>query len=378
MPPPLIILISSCFMALAMSVVLLVISRTFPKNIRGLREWGVSVLVIALAIPLFVARDTIPDLFSIIVAQLMLLIGFMLMNAGTRKFAGMASRDNTVQLVWFVLAYVALFVWFTYVQPSVTMRLATLSAFTLVVLLDQLLLVLKKLPNTTGRAILLFALAVLIVSRVMRLGGLMLGFEAPTSLLDETTSQLFYMALPSVMIPIGTISFIMLASERLHKDLEYLSRHDDLTQCLNKKAAVDELEREIARARRHGNKLTIMLIDLDKFKDINDTHGHLAGDRVLIDFAERAKKALRETDRLTRFGGDEFMAILPDTHLEAAQRVAQRLHEAAQQSEPIAWSVSIGISEWHGNDDTLDALLTRADQALYQSKKLGRSQTQTI
>lgn len=378
MPPPFIILISSCFMALAMSVVLLIIARTFPKNIQGLREWGVSVLVIALAIPLFVAREAIPDLFSIIVAQLMLLIGFMLMNAGTRKFAGVPPRDNTAQLFWFVLAYVSLFVWFTYYQPHLGMRLATLSAFTLVVLLDQLVLVLKKLPDTTGRAILLFALAVLIVSRVVRLGGLMLGFEVPTSLLDDSTSQLFYMALPSVMIPIGTISFIMLAFEKLRQDLEYLSRHDDLTQCLNKKAAVDELEREIARARRHGNRLTIMLIDLDKFKDINDTHGHLAGDRVLVDFAERAKKALRATDRLTRFGGDEFMAILPDTDLEHAQLVARRFHQAASESEPIAWTVSIGMSEWQGNNDTLDDLLTRGDQALYQSKKLGRSQTQAI
>jgi diguanylate cyclase (GGDEF)-like protein len=378
MPPSLIILISSCFMAFAMSVVLLIISQTFPRNIKGLREWGVSVLVIALAIPLFVARDAIPDLFSIIVAQLLLLIGFMIMNAGTRKFAGVAPRDNDVLLFWFVLAYVALFAWFTYVQPSVGMRLATLSAFTLVVLLDQLVLVLKKLPNTTGRAILLFALAVLIVSRVVRLGGLMLGFEVPTSLLDDSTSQLFYMALPSVMIPIGTISFIMLASEKLRQDLEYMSRHDDLTQCLNKKAAIDELQREIARARRHGNKLTIMLIDLDKFKDINDTHGHLAGDMVLVDFSVRTKKTLRETDRLTRFGGDEFMAILPDTDLEHAQIAASRLHEAAKASLPIPWSVSIGISEWQGNDDTLAGLLARGDQALYQAKKLGRNQTRVI
>lgn len=378
MPPSLIILISSCFMAFAMSVVLLIISRTFPRNIKGLREWGVSVLVIALAIPLFVARDAIPDLFSIIVAQLLLLIGFMIMNAGTRKFAGVAPRDNDVLLFWFVLAYVALFAWFTYVQPSVGMRLATLSAFTLVVLLDQLVLVLKKLPNTTGRAILLFALAVLIVSRVVRLGGLMLGFEVPTSLLDDSTSQLFYMALPSVMIPIGTISFIMLAFEKLRQDLEYMSRHDDLTQCLNKKAAIDELQREIARARRHGNKLTIMLIDLDKFKDINDTHGHLAGDMVLVDFSVRTKKALRETDRLTRFGGDEFMAILPDTDLEHAQIAASRLHEAAKASLPIPWSVSIGISEWQGNDDTLAGLLARGDLALYQAKKLGRNQTRAI
>ena len=223
-----------------------------------------------------------------------------------------------------------------------------------------------------------FSLTVLAGTRILRLGGLVLGLEQPTSLFDASTSQLFYLALPSIMIPLGTISFIMLASERLRQDLEFISRHDDLTQCLNKKAAIEELQREVSRARRYGNKLSIMLIDLDKFKDINDTHGHLAGDKVLVDFAEKAKHSLRQTDRLTRFGGDEFMAILPDTNLEQARLVAGRFHEAGKASQPIAWTVSIGASEWLDKDDSLDALLTRADKALYQSKSFGRNQTQAI
>jgi diguanylate cyclase (GGDEF)-like protein len=378
MPPSLIILISSCFMALSMSVVLLVIARTFPKNIQGLREWASSVLVIALALPLFVARDVIPDLFSIVLANLMLLAGFMMMNAGTRKFSGSPPKYSQATLIWFVLAYVSLFAWFTYVQPDAVIRLATFSLFSLVVILDHLSLALKTLPRTTGRHILVFSLAVLIGSRVLRLGGLMLGVEPPTSIFDDSTSQLFYMALPSVMVPLGTISFIMLASERLRRDLEYISRHDDLTQCLNKKSAIEELQREVCRAKRYGNRLSIMLIDLDKFKDINDTHGHLAGDNVLVDFAEKARTSLREADRLTRFGGDEFMAILPDTSLEQAQLVACRLHEAGKASQPIAWSVSIGISEWQGKDDSMAALLTRSDKALYQSKASGRDQTQAL
>jgi len=378
MPPPLIILISSCFMALAMSVVLLIIAKTYPRNIRGLREWGFSVLVIALGIPLFVARDLIPDLFSIVLANLMLLAGFMLMNAGTRKFSGTPPRIKRALLLWFVFAYVSLFVWFTYFQPNIGMRIATLSLFTLVVILDHLVLVLKKLPKTTGRHILVFSLAVLIGSRIIRLAGLMLGFEQPTSIFDASTSQLLYMALPSIMIPLGTISIIMVASEKLRQDLEFISRHDDLTQCLNKKSAIEELQREVARARRYTKKLAIMLIDLDKFKEINDTHGHLAGDKVLVDFAKRAKSSLRETDRLTRFGGDEFMAILPDTGLEQARLVASRLHEAGKGSQPIAWSVSIGVSEWLDKDDSMAALLTRADKALYQSKSLGRNQTQAL
>lgn len=378
MPAPLIILISSCFMAMSMSVVLLIIAKTFPKNIQGLREWALSVLVIALALPLFIARDVIPDLFSIVLANLMLLAAFMLMNAGTRKFSGVPPRTNRNLLFWFVLAYVSLFVWFTYIQPNAGIRLAILSLFSLVVILDHLILALKALPKTTGRHFMVFALGVLVCSRVLRLGGLMLGFEPPTGIFDDTTSQLFYMALPSVMVPLGTVSFIMLASEKLHRDLEFISRHDGLTQCLNKQSAIEELQREMSHAKRHGNKLSIMLIDLDKFKDINDTHGHLAGDKVLVDFAQKTKISLRDTDRLTRFGGDEFMAILPDTDLEQALLIAGRLHEAGKTSQPIAWSVSIGASAWLDADDSLAAMLNRADKALYQSKTLGRGQTQAL
>lgn len=378
MNAPLTILIISFFVALAMSGVLFIISRTYPKDIRGLGEWSVAALVIALSLPLFIARDTIPDAFSIVLANLMVLIGFMMMNAGTRKFAGAPRRIGRTWLLLFVFAFVLLFAWSTFIQPSIGVRVATLSVFTLIVILDQLVLVLKELPGTTGRNILVFSLAILIGFRVVRLGGLMLGFDQPTGVFDTAISQLVFIAIPSVMIPLGTISLIMLASEKLRQDLEFISRHDDLTQCLNKRSALEELKREIAHARRYGNTLSIMIVDLDNFKDINDIHGHLQGDQVLVDFSQKTKTHLRETDQLTRFGGDEFMAILPDTDLERATLVANRLHEAGKESQPIAWSVSIGISQWLGEDDSLAALLTRADKALYKSKALGRSQTQSL
>lgn len=378
MPTPLIIMITSCVMALAMSVVLLIIAKTYPKNIRGLKEWGLAVLVTALSLPFFIARDIIPDLLSIVLANLMLLVGFMLMNHGTRKFAGTKSTFSRTLLFLFVLSYVALFAWFTYVQPHVGMRVATLSLFTLLVILNHLILVLRELPRTAGRSILVFSLAVLITSRVARLSGLIFGYDQPTGVFDASTANIFFIALPSIMLPLGTISFVMLASERLRKDLEFSSRHDGLTQCLNKKAAIEELDREIARAKRYRNKLSIMLIDLDNFGDINNTHGHLEGDKVLVDFSKKTRASLRETDQLTRFGGDEFMAILPYTDRGHAELVANRLHEAGKEGQPIEWSVSIGVSEWQDQDDSLTDLLTRADQALYKSKGLGRSQTQAI
>jgi len=253
-----------------------------------------------------------------------------------------------------------------------------LSLFTLVVIFDQLMVALRELPRTAGRTILVFSLTILIGARVIRLGSLMVGIDQPTGVFDASVSQLVYLAIPSIMIPLVTISLVLLASEKLHQDLEFTSRYDDLTQCLNKRAGMEELRREIARARRHGSKLSIMLIDLDNFKHINDTHGHLEGDKVLVDFAMRAKQLLRETDQLSRFGGDEFMAVLSETDLVQASLIAERLHGAGREGQPIAWSVSIGLSDWLDQDDTLAALLTRADRALYKSKAFGRNQTQSI
>jgi diguanylate cyclase (GGDEF)-like protein len=378
MNAPQIILTVSCFVALAMGTILFTIAKTYPKSIRGLTEWSLAALLIGFSLPLFIARGAIPDAFSIVLSNLMILTGFMMMNQGVRKFSGAPPRANRAWLVLFVLSYVSLFVWFTYVQPNMGMRVATMSVFTLVVILDQLIFVLEELPRTTGRHILVASLAILIVPRIVRLGGLMLGFDQPAGVFDLSIPQLVYIAIPSITIPLGTISLILLAAEKLHQELEFISRYDDLTQCLNKKSAMEELQREIAWAKRHGNKLSIMLIDLDNFKDINDTYGHLEGDKVLVDFASKAKTVLRDTDRLTRFGGDEFMAILPDTDIEHASLIADRLHGAGKESQPIAWTVSIGISEWLDPDDSLAALLTRADQALYKAKALGRNQTQSI
>lgn len=377
MNPPLLILIISFFVALAMSGILLIIARTYPKSIRGTREWSVAALAIAMCFPLFIARSHIPDLLSIVLANVTLLLAFMMMNAGTRKFAGAPPKFGRKWLSLFVFAFVAVFLWFTYVQPDIRVRVASLSLFTLIVILDLLFFVLKALPGTAGRHVLVFSLAILVATRLMRLGALLLGFDPPTGVFDASVSQLVYVAIPSLTIPLGTISFIMLASEKLRHDLEFISRHDGLTQCLNKNAAMEVLNREIARTTRHGNPLAIMLFDLDNFKEINDTYGHLEGDKILVDFSTRAKASLRGSDQLTRFGGDEFMAILPDTGLEQALLVAHRFHEAGKASQPIAWSVSIGISAWLGPEDSLDALLTRADKALYKSKASGRNRTHT-
>lgn len=371
-----VILVISFFVALVMSGVLFIIARNYPKNIQGLTEWYWSLLLFTLALPLYLGRDHVPDFISIVLANVLVLSCFMMMNAGTRKFSGSPPRYKSKTLVLFLVVFVLWFLWFTYRVPSVNMRVAGLSLFTLLVTIDQLLLARKMLTDSPGKSMLMAALLGLITTRAFRLLSLWLGYDQPASIWDTSPSQLLYLAAPSVFIPMATVSYILLASEKLNNELEFMTLHDDLTGCLNKKAIMRELEREAIRANRYQHMLTIMVIDIDDFKNINDVHGHLAGDRVLVDFTQKTQETIRRIDLLGRFGGDEFVVVMPEITAQQAALLADRLHEAAEQSNPVPWTVSIGISEWRGVGDTLDDLFARADQSLYTSKQLGKNRSQ--
>jgi two-component system cell cycle response regulator len=151
---------------------------------------------------------------------------------------------------------------------------------------------------------------------------------------------------------------------------------DDLTGLANRRHGERQLEREIALAVRKGHDLGLARVDIDHFKTINDEHGHQAGDRVLSEVARRLGDAVRGGDLLARWGGDEFVAILPATERAGVLRAAERLRAAVAES-PIAVdeiatpvTVSVGWAHWIG--DTPGDLLARADRALYAAKDAGR------
>ena len=147
---------------------------------------------------------------------------------------------------------------------------------------------------------------------------------------------------------------------------------DDLTGLANRRHGAHELERAVALAVRHGHKLALVRVDVDHFKAINDSRGHQVGDEVLAEVARRLARAVRGGDELARWGGDEFVAILPDTDREGAARAAERLRASVAET-PIAGlpvTISAGWAHWAG--DTPDDLLARADRSLYQAKDAGR------
>jgi two-component system cell cycle response regulator len=159
-------------------------------------------------------------------------------------------------------------------------------------------------------------------------------------------------------------------------ELEQLAYRDELTGLANRRFAVRQLHAEISRARRHDQQLSVVILDADRFKSLNDRHGHLAGDEILRGLAERLRGRLREEDVVARFGGEEFLVILPDTGEEGARAVAEDLR-AAVAAEPLPvgrialrLTVSAGYATWEGED--LERLIGRADRGLYAAKDAGR------
>jgi len=153
-----------------------------------------------------------------------------------------------------------------------------------------------------------------------------------------------------------------------------LAMLDSLTGLHNRRFAQERLTAEIARSQRHGHSLTTMMIDLDGFKQLNDRYGHIAGDWVLKGFAERLTKATRGSDLAVRFGGDEFLVLLPECQLGQVQRVLDRLRqlEIDLNGERISFTFSAGWAD-HQPGESPEQLLQRADQTLYANKQIHKS-----
>jgi diguanylate cyclase (GGDEF)-like protein len=162
------------------------------------------------------------------------------------------------------------------------------------------------------------------------------------------------------------------SNARLEGALELIrdiATRDELTGIYNRRHLMETLAREHARAARLGSRLSVCLMDVDHFKQVNDRLGHAAGDRVLKEVAAATARCLRSADVFGRFGGEEFLAILPDTERQGAVQVAERIRSSVQEQAGV--TVTIGVAQSAGED--VQALLARADQALYRGKAAGRN-----
>lgn len=173
------------------------------------------------------------------------------------------------------------------------------------------------------------------------------------------------------------------ARQRLLEEMKEQARTDELTGLANRRALIDRLEEEIDRARRYSSPLSVAILDLDHFKEINDTLGHQAGDQVLSRLGELLAEETRAPDVAGRYGGEEFALVLPQTGREEARRLAERVREAVEglefeaEGEPFGVTCSLGLAEMEESEG-MDHLVKRADDALYRAKEEGRNRVVAV
>lgn len=178
---------------------------------------------------------------------------------------------------------------------------------------------------------------------------------------------------------IGTVRDIT-EQKKLELRLRQLSRTDELTGLFNRRYFMQRLVQELARYRRYGRSTAVVLFDFDHFKRINDTHGHPAGDQVLVSVGKLLREKLRANDIPARLGGEEFALLLPETSLAEAAGVADKVRQLVQEQaftseegQRFGASITCGVSSFQGTEETVEGILHRADQNLYQGKRAGRN-----
>lgn len=358
-----------------MGVVLFALKGAYPASIRGLGVWATAFLTLFIAGALAIGRGTLPDVLSISLANYLVGASLYGIYLGSQRFFDITPRV----LPWMVLITGTwiLQVWFTYGEPLYQMRLITSTLVAALLFTVHAHLILKQGSLTFAKGLAFWILVIMAVLQVLRLAAALV-WPVGNDILDTSFHHLIYVTSFAFTNLLFTISLVLMATDQLRTRLEYMATHDSLTHSLTRRQINEVCSAELARCQRNGRSMALLMMDLDHFKRVNDTFGHQAGDQVLVAFVDRVNALLRRPDRLGRFGGEEFLVVLPETMLDEAVLVANRIRETCAESNGgPSCTVSIGVTTNAQVEDTIDSMLARADAALYRAKNKGRNRVET-
>lgn len=357
-----------------MAAIMYALKRSYPPAIKGLGEWAAALALISMGGMLGFGVGYLPDLLSISLPRLLVPSGLFLAYVGTQRFFGESPRFAP----WVVLIAVVVGVqlWFTLVVPSFRARLLLSAILATCLLIAFARLMYRQGLSTFARVLTVGVLLALLSTLLMRVVTSFIW--QVEGILDTSTHHLIYVTSFSFGVVLLSVSLVLLATERLHSEVAYLASHDSLTNALTRRHMNEVCAIELDRSLRHGHSMALLIMDLDHFKSVNDTYGHQRGDKLLVDFVAKVHALLRRPDQLGRFGGEEFVALLPETSLDEAMGVAERIRAAcAVPAQEPHRTVSIGVTTNHTAGDSVGTLIARADAAMYQAKAKGRNRVET-
>lgn len=346
----------------------------------GLSLWAASMLVHAAAFALLSMRGRLPDLTSIVLANALISATIALAHEALHAFL----RQPPVRyLIWVPVAVTALGFFLLIDRPADRQLLASVVCSAQIGFL--LLVFYKSMSRIYGRGKFLFVsgMLLLLLAFVTRGTFLLLGWIDLRQPLSNMPAQTLMLLVSFVVVMLGSLGFVFMIKDRLDERNRDLAMHDSLTGLANRRAIMQALEQQFSLAQRAEQALSVLMIDVDHFKRINDCFGHPAGDEVLRSIAQRIAERIRVQDIAGRFGGEEFLVILPGTTAEGALQLAEALRVSIAATpvlttwQTVGATVSLGVFGGVINEaQELDSLLERADQALYRAKQNGRNRAE--
>lgn len=345
------------------------------RRSRFIHLWIAGLLVQAVGWPLLALQDVLPHRFGLVAGATLLSLGYALLTAVAMEF-----YESRRWLAWAFLPVVLAFAAMVLIDAPASRGAAGSLVFAL-----QLALAAGFLLSRGDRWIglrLAISGSALLAAATMAMRGAMLLDEPGMMPLVPDSSRF-----QSMVFLVGYIArytylfgFLLLIEAHHLEDIRRLATLDPLTEAYNRRTFIELAEHEMKRGQRSGRPVSLMVLDVDHFKAVNDAHGHLAGDAALKRITAVAVRALRGQDVFGRFGGEEFCVLAPETDAAGAMILAERLrHAIAEKAEgAVPTTVSIGVATLHPvtREDSLDGLIARADRALYRAKAAGRNRAE--
>lgn len=340
----------------------------------GLREWGLALCIHATSYILFSLRGTIPDFLSIVCANGLFSISYAIFYYAIHIFLHIHLKRRW--LVWgpplLTTAGVLLCINSTTVRVLLVNSMMFFQAF----IVQNILLKHKFDFPVRGRNLMVVGIALSLVALAWKLCSAIFAPEQVMSIFLSSPVQLTLYFITFISLIMVSNGFALMAKERSDASLRKAALLDRLTGCWNRVHIEEILHQEKARLHRYGHPVAMLMLDLDKFKQINDQFGHLAGDEVLRGFGRLLRTDIRATDVPGRWGGEEFIIVLPSSTFFDAVTLAEHIRDRLVKlrfSFGAVVTASIGVAVCRSND-SVEEWIKRADMALYRAKLNGRNQ----
>lgn len=350
---------------------------TFRRNPKEVAAWCLSLMAGAVSLASLALRGKVPEIWAVLATNVPVAFGFGWQAAALAQF------ENKPWPTWRLLPFVAGAVVVS-LLPNMADRIAVFgalygSAYLILAFMSHRL----RSASRVVRAILAvsFALggAIFIVRGVVAV----VQPELMSQMLGGNIWQSLTMSASFLVVMCSSFGYLLLYKERADQLAARLATTDPLTGALNRRMLTDLGERALARSRRRRASMSVVMLDIDHFKNVNDRYGHAIGDGVLQSVVEVLQRELRAEDTLIRYGGEEFCLLMPEQTLDEARIVAERLRTAIASAElhianqTLAVTLSAGVASLASDDaGTLQSLLSAADQALYTAKGNGRNRVE--